>query len=164
MAGTGFTPIQLFRTTTALATPSAPSLADGELAINLTDEKLYFKNASGVVKLLADSASAAATGTVTSVDVSGGTTGLTTSGGPVTGSGTITLAGTLGVANGGTGATTLTANAVLIGNGTSAVTSVAPSTTGNVLTSDGTSWVSQAPAASGATVGQAIAFALVFGL
>jgi hypothetical protein len=46
------------------------------------------------------------TGTVTSVAVSGGTTGLTTSGGPVTGSGTITLAGTLAVANGGTGAAT----------------------------------------------------------
>ena len=47
-------------------------------------------------------------GTVTSVDVSGGTTGLTTSGGPVTSSGTITLAGTLAVANGGTGVTTST--------------------------------------------------------
>jgi hypothetical protein len=46
-----------------------------------------------------------ASGTVTSVDVSGGTTGLTTSGGPVTSSGTITLAGTLAVANGGTGIT-----------------------------------------------------------
>jgi hypothetical protein len=45
-------------------------------------------------------------GTVTSVDVSGGTTGLTTSGGPVTSSGTITLAGTLAVGSGGTGATT----------------------------------------------------------
>jgi hypothetical protein len=44
-------------------------------------------------------------GTVTSVAVSGGTTGLTTSGGPVTGSGTITFAGTLAVANGGTGIT-----------------------------------------------------------
>lgn len=44
-------------------------------------------------------------GTVTSINVSGGTTGLTTSGGPVTTSGTITLAGTLAVANGGTGAT-----------------------------------------------------------
>ena len=47
-------------------------------------------------------------GTVTSVDVSGGTTGLTTSGGPITGSGTITLAGTLAVANGGTGVTSST--------------------------------------------------------
>lgn len=48
---------------------------------------------------------AAGAGTVTSVNVSGGTTGLTTSGGPITGSGTITLAGTLAVANGGTGST-----------------------------------------------------------
>ncbi|KKW93960.1 autotransporter outer membrane beta-barrel domain-containing protein [Sphingobium chungbukense] len=45
------------------------------------------------------------TGTVTSVALSGGTTGLTISGSPVTSTGTITLAGTLAVANGGTGAT-----------------------------------------------------------
>lgn len=44
-------------------------------------------------------------GTVTSVDVSGGTTGLTTSGGPITTNGTITIAGTLAIANGGTGVT-----------------------------------------------------------
>ena len=46
------------------------------------------------------------TGTVTSIDVSGGATGLTFSGGPVTTNGTITMAGTLAVANGGTEATT----------------------------------------------------------
>jgi hypothetical protein len=45
-------------------------------------------------------------GTVTSVDVVGGTTGLTTSGGPVTTAGVITLAGILNVANGGTGTAT----------------------------------------------------------
>jgi hypothetical protein len=45
-------------------------------------------------------------GTVTSVGVSGGSTGLTTSGGPVTASGTVTLGGTLAVASGGTGAGT----------------------------------------------------------
>ena len=45
-------------------------------------------------------------GTVTSVDVSGGTTGLTTSGGPVTTAGVITLAGILNVASGGTGTAT----------------------------------------------------------
>jgi len=50
--------------------------------------------------------SSGGTGTVTSVDVSGGTTGLTTSGGPITTSGTITFAGTLNITNGGTGATT----------------------------------------------------------
>lgn len=54
----------------------------------------------------ASSGSAGGTGTVTSVAVSGGTTGLTVTGSPITSSGTITLAGTLSVANGGTGATT----------------------------------------------------------
>ena len=50
--------------------------------------------------------SAGGTGTVTSVQVSGGTTGLTASGGPITAAGTITLAGTLAVASGGTGTST----------------------------------------------------------
>jgi hypothetical protein len=45
-------------------------------------------------------------GTVTSVNVSGGTTGLSFSGGPITTSGTITIAGTLDLDNGGTGSTT----------------------------------------------------------
>jgi hypothetical protein len=58
------------------------------------------------------------TGTVTSINVSGGTTGLTTSGGPVTASGTITLAGTLALANGGTGATTASAARTALGLGT----------------------------------------------
>ena len=46
-------------------------------------------------------------GTVTSVNASGGTTGMTFTGGPITSSGTLTLGGTLAVANGGTGATTV---------------------------------------------------------
>ena len=76
-------------------------------------------------------------GTVTSVNVSGGTTGLTTSGGPITNSGTITLGGTLGIANGGTGATTASA----------AANNLLPSQTGNngkFLSTNGSnvSWVS----------------------
>jgi hypothetical protein len=57
------------------------------------------------------------------------------------------VTGTLPVANGGTGATSLTANNVILGNGTSAVQVVAPSTAGNVLTSNGTTWQSSTPAA-----------------
>lgn len=58
-------------------------------------------------------------GTVTSVQASGGTTGLTFSGGPITSAGTLTLAGTLAPANGGTGATAVPTNGqLLIGNGT----------------------------------------------
>ena len=76
--------------------------------------------------------------------ISFGTTGLTPS---TNTSGVVTVAGTLEVANGGTGATTLAANNVLLGNGTASPQVVAPSTSGNVLTSDGTTWASQAPAA-----------------
>jgi hypothetical protein len=57
---------------------------------------------------------------------------------------TTAVTGTLPVANGGTGATSLTSNNVIIGNGTSAVQFVAPGTSGNVLTSNGTSWASTA--------------------
>lgn len=57
--------------------------------------------------------------------------------------------GILPVANGGTGASSLTANNVLLGNGTSAVQFVAPGTSGNILTSNGTTWASAAPAAGG---------------
>ena len=52
----------------------------------------------------------------------------------------------LSVAQGGTGATTLTANNVLLGNGTSSPLAVAPGTSGNVLTSNGTTWASSAAA------------------
>jgi len=137
MAQAGFTPISLYNSTTAAAVPLNTNLVNGELAINITDGKLYFKNNSGVVTLLASSAAATPVTTF-----SGGTTGLT----PNTAtSGAVTLAGTLIPANGGTGLTS-------------------PGTNGNVLTSNRTAWVSSAPAASGATKGQAIAFSLIFGL
>ena len=79
-------------------------------------------------------------GVVTSVAVSGGTTGLTTSGGPITTSGTITLAGTLAIANGGTGQTTQAA----------ALNALLPDTTGNtakrltVLAGGGVGWIAGA--------------------
>ncbi len=57
--------------------------------------------------------------------------------------------GTLAVDRGGTGATTLTANNLLVGNGTSSVAVLAPGTTGNVVTSNGTHWNSQAFSSSG---------------
>jgi hypothetical protein len=63
--------------------------------------------------------------------------------------GSLTLGTALGVASGGTGAATFTANNVLLGNGTSAFQVVAPGTAGNILTSNGTTWQSTAPAAGG---------------
>ena len=61
------------------------------------------------------------------------------------------VTGTLPVGNGGTGATSLTANNVLLGNGTSALQVVAPGSNGNVLTSNGTTWVSSTPSGGGVT-------------
>jgi hypothetical protein len=159
MAATGFTPIQLYRTSTASAVPVNTNLADGELAINLTDERLYFKNAAGVVKLLASNTGALgdvvgpASATNNNLAAFDGTTGKL-----------IKQAATVTVAQGGTGATTLTANNVILGNGTSAPLFVAPGASGNVLTSNGTTWQSTTPAATGASKGQAIAFSLIFGL
>jgi hypothetical protein len=63
----------------------------------------------------------------------------------------LTLGAALPVASGGTGAATFTANNVLLGNGTSAFQVVAPGTNGNVLTSNGTTWVSSSLPAGGLT-------------
>ena len=53
MAASGFTPIQLYYSPTATNVPLAADLVSGELAINIADGKLYYKNGSGVVTLLA---------------------------------------------------------------------------------------------------------------
>ena len=65
MAATGYTPIQLYYSTTASATPAAGNLLSGELAINITDGKLYYKDNAGAVQLL--STSTTATGTANGV-------------------------------------------------------------------------------------------------
>jgi hypothetical protein len=89
-------------------------------------------------------------GTVTSVDVSGGTTGLTTSGGPITTSGTITLAGTLAVANGGTGQTSYTDGELLIGNSTGNTLTKATLTAGTGISiTNGTGSITIATTGSG---------------
>ena len=93
MAATGFTPISLYYSTTASAVPLAANLANGELALNTADMKLYSKNSSGVVTLLASSGGA--TGTVSSVAMSV-PTGLTVSGTPITTSGTLAVTLTAG--------------------------------------------------------------------
>jgi hypothetical protein len=67
MAATGFTPISLYYSTTASAVPTTGNLANGELGLNINDMKLYAKNSSGVVTLLASSTGA--TGTVSSISV-----------------------------------------------------------------------------------------------
>jgi hypothetical protein len=101
------------------ATIVRPSNWNDEHAITGTANKLFgFDNTGAAAEVTVGSgltysagtliATGDGTGTVTSINVSGGTTGVTFSGGPVTTSGTITMGGTLAVANGGTGVTTST--------------------------------------------------------
>jgi hypothetical protein len=78
-------------------------------------------------------------GSVTSVNASGGVTGLSFTGGPITTSGTLTLGGTLGISGGGTNTqTTPTAGGVAFGTGT-AYAFTAVGTTGQFLTSNAAS-------------------------
>ena len=95
----------------------------------------------GGTSITSINASNLSAGTVPSARISGSYTGIT-------GVGTVT-SGTwqgnaIGVAYGGTGATSLTADNVILGNGTNTVKVVAPGTANNVLTSNGTTWISQA--------------------
>ena len=73
------------------------------------------------------------------------------------------LSATLAVTSGGTGLATLTANNVMLGNGTSTPGFVAPSTSGNVLMSNGTTWASTAPAATGVSQAKATILSMYFG-
>lgn len=79
-------------------------------------------------------------GTVTSVNVSGGTTGLTFTGGPIVDSGTLSMSGTLAIANGGTGLTSIGAGDLLVG-GSSGMQKITAVATGQVLLSQGTNTV-----------------------
>lgn len=104
MAQSGFTPIQLYYSTTSAAAPTPINLASGELAINITDGKLYYKDNLGAVQTIADKAYSTRVTTI-----SFGLTGLTPS---TATSGAVTVGGTLAVGNGGTGLTAGTSGGV----------------------------------------------------
>jgi hypothetical protein len=86
MPAPGSTPIILYHSTTASAVPSAGDLSAGELAVNVTDKKIYSKNGAGAVVQVA--AAPGANTDITSLS------GLTTA---------------LSIAQGGTAATTAAA-------------------------------------------------------
>jgi hypothetical protein len=126
MAQTGYTPISLYYSATASSVPVNTNLAAGELAINTNDGKLYYKDSSGVVQLLASKAGSSGSFgalSATSITNSGLTSGrvvYSTTGGLETDSANLTFNGTtltantlnltnaLGTVYGGTGVTTST--------------------------------------------------------
>ncbi len=136
MAQANFTPVSLYYSTNAAAVPLASNLVSGELAINITTGTLYYKDNNNAVQVLA---SKTAANGVTSISF--GSTGLTPS---AASNGTVTVAGTLVINNGGTGLSTIGAN-------------------GTVLTSNGTAASWQTPASGGISTGKSIAMALIFG-
>ena len=93
-----------------------------------TDNNAKFANLSQVATYIN-----AGAGTVTSVDGSGGSTGLTLTGGAITTSGTLTLGGTLAIGSGGTGLTTYTTGDILYASNSTTLAKLPIGSTGQVL-------------------------------
>ena len=112
---------------------------------NITSNASTFSNVSitgGNINAVTSNAS-----TFSNVTINGGTSnGVTFTNATVS-----SLTAPLTVAQGGTNRANLTFGSVLVGNNTGTVTLVAPGTANNVLTSNGTHWVSQAPTATGSS-------------
>lgn len=97
MAQAGYTPIQLYYSTTAAAAPVAGNLASGELAINITDGKLYYKDNGGSVQTIASKATSATSGTsILYGNGSGGFSNVTIGSGLSFVGGTLTASGSGG--------------------------------------------------------------------
>ena len=143
MAATNYTPISLYYSTTASAVPVNTNLVNGELAINITDGKLYYKDNGGTVQLLASKAA-------TSNSFSAGTTGFTPS---TATTGAVTLAGTLITSNGGTGLSSYTAGDTLYYATGTTLPQLAIGAAGTIQTSTGTApqWVASLNLSQGGT-------------
>jgi hypothetical protein len=168
MAQAGYTPISLYYSTTAAATPSAGNLVSGELAINITDGKLFYKDNGGVVQIIATASGAGFTWPAAGIAVSTGTawgTSYSTSGSgtvvalttsptfttPVLGtpsSGNLSnctnlslttgVTGTLPVGNGGTGITAGTSGGVPYFSATNTIASSAALASNAIVIGGGT--------------------------
>jgi hypothetical protein len=131
------------------ATSDIQTQLNNKLSSTLAQNAIFVGNSSNVAGALAAGsngqvltisggapvwATLSGTGTVTSVAISGGTTGLSVSGSPITTSGTITLSGTLVAANGGTGQSSYSTGDILYASGATALSKLSVGSDGDVLT------------------------------
>ena len=70
MAASGYSPISLYYSTTASATPTNTNLVNGELALNITDGKLFYKDNAGTVQTLATKAATSGSFSTTTISTS----------------------------------------------------------------------------------------------
>jgi hypothetical protein len=165
MAQTGFTPIQIYYSTTSSNLPLAANLTNGELAINSADGKLFYKDSGGTVQTIAwktTPVSAGGTGaTSASITAFNNITGYTASGAtgttstnlvfstspslttPTLGVATATSINKMAITAPATSSTlaiadgkTLTANKTLTLDGTDSTTQTFPTTSATIARTD----------------------------
>jgi hypothetical protein len=149
MAATNFTPIQLYHSTTASAVPLAANLAQGELAINIADGKLYYEDDGGVVQVIATKGAGTIGGSTTQIQYNNagalaGNAAMTfNSGTSTTTLTTLNLTNALGAIYGGTAQSAYTQGDVLYASATNTLSKLGIGTVNYILTSTGSvpQWV-----------------------
>lgn len=157
MAATNFTPIILYHTTTASAAPTAGNLNNGELAINITDGKLFYKDNGGTVQVIATKGTGTIGGSNTQVQYNSsgalaGSANFTFNGTTAT-INTLNLTNALGTAYGGTALTTYTQGDLVYASAANTLAKLGIGANTYILTSTGS--VPQWSAPSAVTVSTA---------
>ena len=143
MAATNYTPIQLYFSTTASAVPLAANLAQGELAINITDGKLYYEDNAGVVQVIATKGAGTIGGSTTQIQYNNagalaGNAAMTfNSGTSTTTLTTLNLTNALGATYGGTAQSAYTQGDFLYASATNTLSKLGIGTVNYILTSTG---------------------------
>ena len=143
MAATNFTPIQLYFSTTASAVPVAANLAQGELAINITDGKLYYEDNAGAVQVIATKGTGTIGGSTTQIQynnagaLAGNAAMVFNNSTNVTTLTTLNLTNVLGAIYGGTAQSTYTQGDVLYASAANTLSKLGIGTVNYILTSSG---------------------------
>jgi hypothetical protein len=141
MAATNYTPIQLYHSTTASAVPVNTNLVNGELAINITDGKLYYKDNGGTVQVIASKGTGTIGGSTTQVqyNLSGALAGSSNFvfDGTTATINTLNLTNALGATYGGTAQSSWTTGDLLYASGSNTLAKLGIGLNTYILTSNG---------------------------